>query len=96
MSQFVEMVSRQFFLYIKIYGLTLLLYFCIYVFVTEKCPDLLPPLHGTVSLYNTTATYSCFRSFSLVGGTIRKCENRNWTGLDPICRYGKSAVIFIY
>ena len=87
--QFVEMVSRQFFLYIKIYGLALLLYFCMYVCVTESCPYLIPPLHGTVEQSSTTATYSCFRSLSLVGDTTRKCKNRKWTGPDPICRDGK-------
>ena len=69
-----------------------LLYFFISVcnvFVTESCPYLIPPLHGTVEQSSTTATYSCFRSLLLVGDTTRKCKNRKWTGPDPICRDGK-------
>ena len=87
--QFVKMVSRYFYLYIKIYGLTLLLYFCVYVFVTESCPDLRPLIHGYITRSYSYANYTCFKSFSLVGDTTRKCKNRKWTGLDPICRDGK-------
>ena len=69
-----------------------LLFFYIIDKVTESCPHLIPPFHGTIDQSYATATYSCFRSFSLVGDTTRKCKNRNWTGSEPICREGKYAV----
>ena len=63
--------------------------------VTESCPHLIPPLHGTIEQSYATATYSCFRSFSLVGDTTRKCKNRNWTGPEPICRDSKYAFFYV-
>lgn len=55
------------------------------------CPNLQVPLYGSIHYsnannYNSKATYSCDKGYSLKGNSTRTCTDREiWDGIDPIC-----------
>ena len=54
-----------------------------------RCPTLLPPSNGHVSLMGLgplQASYTCDSGFSLVGQSVRTCEQSGkWSGEPPVC-----------
>ena len=55
------------------------------------CGSLQSPQNGYVSFLSTTpgstATYSCFEGFELIGTATRRCEdNGQWSSSTPECR----------
>ena len=64
--------------------------FVVHFVFSGDCPDLSAPANGSVSMsgiiVGSTATYSCNAGFTLVGDTVRTCEDDMWTGTEPNCQ----------
>ena len=63
-------------------------------FAGVNCGRLPNPRNGRVSLsgtgFGSTATYSCVKGFTLVGGRTRTCQaNGAWSGKAPFCTFKK-------
>ncbi|XP_064386387.1 sushi, von Willebrand factor type A, EGF and pentraxin domain-containing protein 1-like [Halichondria panicea] len=62
----------------------------------RTCSDLPPLMNGSItytdgladtSPVNTLATYTCDNGYTLIGGSVRVCQNdRTWSGSPPTCQ----------
>ena len=70
---------------------TLLVPLILFTCAAQRCDVLDPPQNGRVNINSftigSTATYSCFPGFTLVGQDTRTCQaNGVWTGSAPFCQ----------
>ena len=58
-----------------------------------KCSPLTAPVHGTVSVKDGVATYTCVLGWTLAGNATRKCSHLGgWEGTEPNCEREFNAV----
>ena len=56
-----------------------------YVIYADLCSQLSDPENGTVTVIDSTATYTCDSGHQLSGDQTRTCENGVWSGEQPTC-----------
>ena len=63
-----------------------------YFFLAASCPQLAPPMFGSVNFtqepnrYGSNAIFSCRHGFGMEGSPSRMCQvDGTWSGLTPSC-----------